>query len=97
MGNLWLFNDLVSLIMSKNPVTDASIRTTTAVTIFNAGFKDNVVPGRASATVNHRLHPTDDIGSTLAHDNYVIGTLNYLIYQTITIVDFKPIVIPAKC
>ena len=45
MGNLWFFSGILSLFMSKDPVSDALQRTTTAPTIFNAGFKDNVIPG----------------------------------------------------
>eukprot|EP01041_Mallomonas_annulata_P023685 gene23685-44253_t len=35
------------------------MRTTTALTIGNAGNKDNVLPGQAEATVNFRLLPGD--------------------------------------
>jgi carboxypeptidase PM20D1 len=31
-------------------------RTTTAVTIFNSGMKDNVLPPYAEFVVNHRIH-----------------------------------------
>ncbi len=39
--------------------TNAMLRTTTALTIVNAGNKDNVLPGLAEATVNFRLLPGD--------------------------------------
>ena len=39
-----------------NPVTDALQRTTTAVTVFNGGHKDNVIPSYAEFIVNHRIH-----------------------------------------
>ena len=45
MGNLWFFSGILSLFMSQDPVSDALQRTTTSPTIFNAGFKDNVIPG----------------------------------------------------
>jgi carboxypeptidase PM20D1 len=35
------------------------VRTTTAITIFNSGVKDNVIPQRADAKVNFRLLPGD--------------------------------------
>ena len=41
MGNLWFFSGILSLVMSKDPVSDALQRTTTAPTIFQAGFKEN--------------------------------------------------------
>ena len=43
------------------------VRTTTALTIFNAGDKDNVLPGKAEASVNFRLLPGDTQGSVIDH------------------------------
>ncbi|XP_033111765.1 N-fatty-acyl-amino acid synthase/hydrolase PM20D1.2-like [Anneissia japonica] len=37
--NIWLFSPLLSWFMSRNPHTDCTIRTTTAVTMFNGGIK----------------------------------------------------------
>ena len=48
------------------------MRTTTALTIFNAGDKDNVLPGHADATVNFRLLPGDTQASVTEH---VRGTI----------------------
>ena len=42
-------------IMTGNPQTRAMLRTTTAVTMFNAGVKDNVLPFSATAVVNFRI------------------------------------------
>src|SRR4029077_3373098 len=46
---------------------EAMVRTTTALTIFNAGDKDNVLPGKAAATVNFRLLPGDTQASVVDH------------------------------
>ena len=43
--------------MSGSPFTNSLCRTTTAVTIFDAGIKENVIPPYAEAIVNHRIHP----------------------------------------
>ena len=59
LANLWMFRGLVSSILAGDANTDAIQRTTTALTIMEAGFKDNVVPGEARAVVNHRLHPAE--------------------------------------
>ena len=40
-------------------MTQPFVRTTTALTMFNAGVKENVVPQRAEAKVNFRLLPGD--------------------------------------
>eukprot|EP00092_Neocalanus_flemingeri_P018492 GFUD01020012.1.p1 GENE.GFUD01020012.1~~GFUD01020012.1.p1 ORF type:complete len:582 (-),score=147.32 GFUD01020012.1:33-1778(-) len=71
-SNLWLFKDAVSSVFSSRPELDAIQRTTTAVTIINAGFKENVIPSFAMATVNHRIHPTEDLDDILKHDKDVI-------------------------
>jgi carboxypeptidase PM20D1 len=67
LANLWLFKPLVTYGLSRAPTSDASIRTTTALTMFNAGNKDNVLPGYAQASVNFRLLPGDTEASVIAH------------------------------
>jgi carboxypeptidase PM20D1 len=57
--NLWLTGPLVAHQMSEDPLTNAYVRTTTALTMFNAGVKENVVPQRAEAKINFRLLPGD--------------------------------------
>jgi carboxypeptidase PM20D1 len=66
-GNLWLFGPVVKQVLTSVPAANATIRTTTAVTIFQAGLKDNVLPSRARAVVNFRILPGDTIESVLAH------------------------------
>ncbi|MGI9285298.1 MAG: M20/M25/M40 family metallo-hydrolase [Pseudomonadales bacterium] len=56
-NNLWLTNSLLAYSMSKDRVTNAFVRSTTAVTMFNAGVKENVVPQQAEAKVNFRPLP----------------------------------------
>lgn len=58
-GNLWLTESIVTAQMSKDPTTNSYVRTTTALTMINAGVKENVVPQRAEAKVNFRLLPGD--------------------------------------
>lgn len=45
--------------MANNQVTRAMLHTTIAVTMFNAGIKDNVLPPSATAVVNFRPMPGD--------------------------------------
>nr|MBX2842219.1 M20/M25/M40 family metallo-hydrolase [Flammeovirgaceae bacterium] len=56
-ANLWLFEGVVLGIYEQSPAGNASVRTTTAPTIINSGFKDNVLPSEAKATVNFRVLP----------------------------------------
>ena len=57
--NLWLTGGLVANRMAEDRLTLPFVRTTTALTMFNAGVKENVVPQRAEARVNFRLLPGD--------------------------------------
>lgn len=80
LSNLWLFKPLLLREFEKSGPTEAMVRTTTALTIFNAGDKDNVLPGNADATVNFRLLPggteasvTDHVRSTIANEKISIA------------------------
>ena len=72
LSNLWLFKPLLLKQLEKTGATEAMVRTTTALTIFNAGDKDNVLPGNAQATVNFRLLPGDTQAGVMDH---VRGTI----------------------
>ncbi|NXU50889.1 P20D1 hydrolase, partial [Turnix velox] len=65
MSNLWLFSPIVSRVLAWKPSTNALIRTTTAVTMFNAGIKVNVIPSFAKATVNFRIHSAETAAEVL--------------------------------
>nr|KAF6291360.1 peptidase M20 domain containing 1 [Myotis myotis] len=64
-NNLWLFWPLVSRLMEREDITNALVRTTTAVTMFKAGIKVNVIPPVAQATVNFRIHPAQTVQEVL--------------------------------
>ncbi|XP_078617301.1 N-fatty-acyl-amino acid synthase/hydrolase PM20D1-like [Branchiostoma floridae x Branchiostoma japonicum] len=72
-SNLWLFAPVMRWVLSLKAATNALCRTTTAVTWFHAGIKDNVIAPEAVAIVNHRVHPRQTIQEVLAHDVRVIG------------------------
>jgi carboxypeptidase PM20D1 len=67
LSNLWLFKPLLLREFENSGPSEATLRTTTALTIFNAGDKDNVLPGNAAATVNFRLMPGDTQASVADH------------------------------
>ncbi|MGH8447131.1 MAG: M20 family peptidase [Solimonas sp.] len=67
IANRWLFGPLLLRQFAQAPVTNALVRTTTAPTMFNAGVKDNVLPGEALAVVNFRLLPGDTIAAVQQH------------------------------
>lgn len=56
-ANMWLTEGLVSRILSGSTTTNATIRTTAAVTMLSGSPKANVLPTTASAIVNFRIMP----------------------------------------
>lgn len=72
-SNLWLTGGVVADRMSADPMTNSFVRTTTALTMFNAGVKENVVPQRAEAKVNFRLLPGDTPDTVVS---YITGLVN---------------------
>jgi carboxypeptidase PM20D1 len=72
-ANVWLFGPLLRRWLMAIPEMNASIRTTTALTIIQGGVEDNTVPSEARAIVNFRLLPGDTIAEVLEHAKKVIG------------------------
>ncbi len=64
-ANVWLFGPFLKRWLVSNPEMNASIRTTTALTIINGGVEDNTIPAEARAIVNFRLLPGDTIAEVL--------------------------------
>ncbi len=67
LANLWLFRWLVKKALLRSPASGAMIRTTQAVTVFQAGIRDNILPVRAKAVVNIRILPGDTIAEVIGH------------------------------
>ncbi|RPI22019.1 MAG: M20/M25/M40 family metallo-hydrolase, partial [Chloroflexota bacterium] len=66
-ANGWLFGLLLKRWLASKPEMNASIRSTTALTIIRGGVEDNTVPPEASAIANFRLLPGDTIADVLWH------------------------------
>ncbi len=60
-NNTWLFRGFIKRKLSRNAATNAALRTTAAKTIFEAGFKENVLPVEGRVIINFRLHPNNTI------------------------------------
>jgi carboxypeptidase PM20D1 len=71
-ANVWLFGPLLKRWLVPKPEMNASMRTTTALTIINGGVEDNTIPAEARAIVNFRLLPGDTIAEALWHVKKVI-------------------------
>jgi len=71
-SNVWLFGPLLKRWLVPRAEMNASMRTTTALTIINGGVEDNTIPAEAKAIVNFRLLPGDSIADVLWHAKKVI-------------------------
>ena len=66
MSNLWLFGPLVQAKLAQSDATRAQLHTTSGVTLFHAGIKDNIIPSEARASINLRILPGDTSDSVIA-------------------------------
>ena len=72
LANRWLTRPVVLRLALADPSTAAMVRTTTAVTVMDGGVKENVLPIRARALVNHRILPGDTVESVARRAREVI-------------------------
>lgn len=66
-ANRWLLEGAILAQLASDETASAIVRTTTAPTMMKGSIKDNVLPQRASAVVNFRVHPNDTIEDVIAH------------------------------
>ena len=90
-ANRWLFDPLIERQLAAAPRTDATLRTTTAVTMLEGGPKDNVLPSRARAVVNFRILPGDSVAGVLAHVRRVVDDTTVQVRLTGTTVEPSPV------
>jgi carboxypeptidase PM20D1 len=72
-ANRWLTDPVIKYRLASDPTTDASLRTTTAVTMLEGSPKENVLPSRARAVVNFRLMPGDSVGGVVDRVRRVVA------------------------
>jgi carboxypeptidase PM20D1 len=72
-SNTWLFGGAIRKRMSNSQLSNALIRTTTAVTVIQGGVKDNILPASAKGFVNFRILPGDRVADVMAHARKVIS------------------------
>ena len=78
-NNLWLTGGIVADQMAEDQTTNSFVRTTTALTMFNAGVKENVIPQVAEAKVNFRLLPGDTPESVIERITEIVDDDNVAI------------------
>ncbi len=91
LSNLWLFAPLVQRQLEQGAVTNAMTRTTTAMTMLQAGVKDNVMPAAAEATLNFRLYPGDTQAAVIDHVKRAAGGERYEVFALPGAVEASPV------
>lgn len=71
-ANRWLFSGVIDEQLSSLPFGNAMLRTTTAPTMLAASVKENVLPIKAVATVNFRIHPRDTVQGVIDYVRSVV-------------------------
>lgn len=71
-ANLWLLQGVIERVLEASPATNATLRTTTAVTIIEGGVKQNVLPAQAKAIVNFRILPGESSADVVDHVRRVV-------------------------
>ncbi len=67
LANLWLFKRSLLKELSKEPKSNAMIRTTVAPTMSHSGTAPNVLPGNAEAVLNTRILHGEDENAVLSY------------------------------
>jgi len=91
LSNLWLTEPLVLSQLQKSPATNAMLRTTTVATVFQAGERENVLPGVASALVNFRLLPGDSSAQVQQHVQQVLAGLDVQVTHEPQVTEASPV------
>ncbi|MGN1329189.1 MAG: M20/M25/M40 family metallo-hydrolase [Eubacterium sp.] len=74
--NLWLLKPLLLKVMSSIPPAASLVRTTTGVTMASGSPAANVLPQKASVTVNFRIMPGETIEDVRRHIEKYMGGEN---------------------
>lgn len=67
IDNQWLLKPLLVSKLTDSPVTNAMVRTTTAVTMAKGSDASNVLPSVAEVTVNFRILPGNTVADVRRH------------------------------
>lgn len=73
-ANAGLFKSvLLDQYQNASATGNATVRTTTSPTIFEAGIKENIIPTSARALINFRIIPGETSDDVMAHVNKVVN------------------------
>jgi carboxypeptidase PM20D1 len=91
LSNLWLTGPLVVSQLEKIPSANAMLRTTGVATVIQAGDRENVLPGVASASINFRLLPGDSSDAVQAHVKQLVSDLDVQISRMPQVTEASPV------
>jgi carboxypeptidase PM20D1 len=91
LSNLWLTGPLVVSQLEKIPSANAMLRTTGVATVIQAGERENVLPGVASASINFRLLPGDSSDTVQAHVKQLVSDLDVQITRMPQMTEASPV------
>jgi len=91
LSNLWLTGPLVVSQLEKVPSANAMLRTTGIATIVQAGERENVLPGVATASINFRLLPGDSSDAVQAHVQQILSDLDVQITRMPQVTEASPV------
>lgn len=80
-ANQWLLKSIILNTYQKSNSGNATVRTTTAPTIFKSGVKENVLPPRADAVINFRILPGETTQDVLAHIEKTVSDSRVKIHE----------------
>ena len=64
-ANVSVFSPVIKKIYESSNTGNANVRTTTSPTVFHSGIKENVIPKRATASINFRIVPGETTQSVM--------------------------------
>lgn len=77
-------------LIERNYITNALVRTTTALTMFNAGVKVNVIPPVAQAIINFRVDPAQTVQEVLELVKNIVAD-NRVQFHVLSAIDPLPV------
>jgi len=82
IANQWLFGPLLIHQLEGSQATNATVRTTTAITVINGGAVYNIIPAEATAVGTFRILPGDTVENVVEHVTKVIDDPRIKIEKT---------------
>ncbi|MEM9453047.1 MAG: M20 family peptidase [Myxococcota bacterium] len=72
LSNLWVLSPAIERVLAARPASNATLRTTLAPTMFDAGIAPNVLASKAMVTFNSRIMPGQTVDDVMEHVREVI-------------------------